>query len=156
MYKSTEDTTNCQTVLVEPLIVITDVSDSPHQPPCDVHVYGVYRVYINCIQQYTHLHLWLTTKFYLFLIIKELTFCMIAKYHIYIYIYIYKIYNIIYMIWYDMIWYDTIYMIYLIWHDIYDIWYETIYMKYMIYMIRYDIYDVIWYDMMWYMIWYTI
>jgi len=54
-----------------PLSAITDVSDSPHDPPCDAHVYGLYRVYINCIQQYTQLYLLLTNKFYLFLIIKS-------------------------------------------------------------------------------------
>jgi hypothetical protein len=50
--------------------------------------------------------------------------------------------DMIWLIWYDMIWYD-------IWYDmmIYDmIWWYMIW--YMIW------YDMIWYDMIWYMIWY--
>jgi len=38
-------------------------------------VYFYYRVYIDYIQQYTHLYLFITTIFYLLLIIYKLIFC---------------------------------------------------------------------------------
>jgi len=66
----------------------------------------------------------------------------------------YDICDMIYMVWYDMIyviWYDICDMIYIVWYDmLYDIWY----MWYDIYMIWYMWYDI--YGMIWYVIWYDI
>jgi len=78
----------------------------------------------------------------------------------YIWYDIYDRHDMIYMIWYSMIWYDMIYMIWYYIHDMiwymirYDIWYDMIW--YIIYdMIRYMIWYDIWYDMIWYdTIWY--
>ena len=44
-------------------------------PICDTQLYGINTLYINFLQQYAQLCLFLTTKFYLFLITYKLTFC---------------------------------------------------------------------------------
>ena len=61
------------------------------------------------------------------------------------------------ILWYGMIWYDTI----PVWYDIDMIWhrYDMMWHRYDMIWHRYDMiwYDMIWYDMIWYdMIWYII